>query len=460
VTAVHRRDAPVAFPGDEEFEAATQVFNLHAPLRPAAAVVARSVHQVRAAINYARSAGLSVQVHSTGHASANVRPMSGAVLIRTRLDGRVEVDPVRRVARIPAGATWGAVVEAAAGHGLAAPHGSSELVGAVGYLLRGGLSFYARRVGLAANAVRAIELVTADGEVRRVDAANDPQLFWALRGGGGGFGVVTGVEVGLFPATSVYTGATFWAATHAGELLDIWLKWTRNATWDATTSVRVLNLPAVPGVPAELSAGPVLTVDGAVLATTPAGLPAARDHAEGLLAPMRAVARPVLDTWQSATPAAVLGIHLEPSEPVAVTGDHMLLGDLGGDGAAALLRHALDMPSPLVSVGLRQLGGALAVPDPEGGALRHLDAAYAYSAAGVPADPATEAAIDDRLAELRAALRPWDTGRTAPTFVENLVQPQGHLDVDDVAAVDRVRLRVDPGGLFRGDVAPGTTMLI
>jgi len=149
-----------------------------------------------------------VRVLSTGHASAAVRPVRHAVLIRTELGGSVDVDTTRRLARVPAGASWQAVVDAATPHGLAAPHGSAATVGVVGFLLRGGISFYSRKIGLAVNSVRAIELVTADGELRRVDADHDPDLFWSLRGGGGGFGVVTAIEIALFPATSVITGST------------------------------------------------------------------------------------------------------------------------------------------------------------------------------------------------------------------------------------------------------------
>ncbi|MFC7613511.1 FAD-binding protein [Actinokineospora soli] len=124
---------------------------------------------------------------------------------------------------------WKDVVAATAPHGLVPPHGSAGTVGVVGYLLRGGISFYGRKVGLAANSLRAVELVTADGELRRVDADNDPELFWAVRGGGGGFGVVTAVEVALFPAATVHTGAAFWPAEHGPALVAAWQDWCRQA---------------------------------------------------------------------------------------------------------------------------------------------------------------------------------------------------------------------------------------
>ncbi|MEN3539941.1 FAD-binding protein [Microbispora sp. ZYX-F-249] len=458
MTTVNVRDPGLALPGSPAYDAATAVFNLAAPAEPAAALTARTVDEVRGAIGHAAATGRRVRVHATGHASAAVRPMRGSVLIRTRLDGGVEVDVRRRVARVPAGTLWGEVVEAAARHGLAAPHGSSATVGVVGYLLRGGLSFYGRAVGLAVNRVRAIELVTADGEHRRTDATLDPELFWALRGGGGGFGVVTAVEVELFPADLVITGAAFWPAAHARRVLDLWRRWTLDAPPEATTSLRVMNLPPLPGVPPALAAGPVVCVDGAILAAR--GPAAARSVAEDLLGPLRSVAEPVLDTWQEATPAAVPGVHMDPADPVPVVGDHMLLDELGDDGAEAFLGAVgPGSGSPLVVAGLRQLGGAFAVPDPAGGALNHLPARYSYAGSGPPLGPVTPQALRDHCAKVRAALSPWDTGTTVPSFVESFDQPQGHLGHDEVRRADLVRLRVDPDGLFRDDIAPGATTL-
>jgi FAD/FMN-containing dehydrogenase len=460
MTTLDERGAQVALPGEPGFDAATQVFNLAAPARPAVAVTVRTVEEVRAAVRHARSAGLPVRVHATGHAAAAVHPMDGALLVRTEPGGPVEVDAEQWVARVPAGTRWGAVVDATEPYGLAAPHGSSPTVGVVGYLLRGGMSFYGRLVGLAVNAVRAVEIVTADGELRRVDATSDPELFWALRGGGGGLGVVTAVEVGLFPAAKVVTGAAFWAGEHAEELLSAWRRWTLDAPREVTTSLRVMNLPPVPNVPPPLAGRMTVSVDGCVLCPTEADVPDGLEYAAALLGPLRAVAEPVLDTWQLTTPADAVHAHMDPTDPVPILGDHMLLSELGEQGQAAFLGAVgAGSGSPLVVAGLRQLGGAYAEPDPAGGALSHLDARYSYAGSGVPFEPAVADALRGRAAVVRAALHRWNTGRTAPSFVENVEQPQGHLTPEQVEAVDEVRLRVDPDGLFRGDIAPNATAL-
>jgi FAD/FMN-containing dehydrogenase len=330
-------------------------------------------------------------------------------------------------------------------------------VGVVGYLLGGGLSCYGRMTGLAANAVRAIELVTADGQCHRADHAGDPELLWALRGGGGGFGVVTAVEIDLFPADRVITGALFWSAVHAPRLMEVWRRWTVDAPREVTTSLRVMNLPDVPEVPEVLRIGTVIGIDGTVLCAD-GDTSDAWAQAHALLEPLRAVADPVMDTWEETAASAVLATHMDPTEPVPVLGDHMLLGEL--DEVA--IRRMLDLVgtgsgSPLVLAGLRQLGGAFAVPDPTGGALDHFDARFVYSAAGVPETPAVAESIADRCAAVRTALGPWDTGRTAPTFVATAEQPQGHLSDDQVRRLDAVRARVDPDGLFRSGIAPGAT---
>jgi FAD/FMN-containing dehydrogenase len=460
MTAGRITEPGIARPGSAAYQAATRVFNLAAPPQPAVAVTARTVDQVRAALRYAHTGRLPVRVHTTGHAAAAARPVRDALLIRTELSGNVEIDSGRRLARVPAGTQWGAVVAAAAAAGLAAPHGSSPTVGVIGYLLRGGLSWYGRKVGLAVNQVRAVELVTMDGDLRRVDAASDPELFWALRGGGGGFGVVTGLEFELFPATEVVTGAMFWPAAHADRLLRAWLQWAAEAPWEVTTSWRVMNLPPLPEVPRELSAGPVVSVDGAVLGTARGGPGLAERQASDLLDKLRSLADPVWDTWQLTSPSEVLHAHLDPTEPVAVIGDHMLLDELGEEGAARLLQViGEDSGSPLVVAGLRQLGGAYAVRHPAGGALDHLEARYSYAGSGVPAEPVTAGMLTRHCAVVRDALRPWNTGRTVPSFVERFTQPQRHLGPEQVRVLDRIRQRVDPAGLFRGDIAPHASLL-
>jgi FAD binding domain len=445
----------VYMPGSSDYREATAVYNLFAPVQPDEAVIADSVGSVAAAITRARSRGLDVEVISTGHASSMADQMSGALLVRTVPSGPVEVDPQTRRARIPAGTRWGAVAEVAAQYGLGAMHGSSPDVGAVGYLLRGGLSFYGRRFGLAVNSLRVVELVAADGQLHRVDTDHDPSLFWALRGGGGGFGVVTAVEIELFDAAGVWTGADWWPVSEAGPLLDAWAGWTRTAPREVTTSFRIMRLPPLPGVPEPLTHGPVVCLDGVALATTSAEVPDVSVKVDELLGRMRAVAKPLLATWRAATTLDVPQTHMDPPDPLPAVGDHMVLGDLDEDGQQAFLSTAdAASQSPLIFSELRQLGGALADAVADGGAVNHLKGAYCYYALAVPADEGQAVAMRRYLARARAALAPWDTGSVVPNFVEDRDNPGRWMDEERAAFVDLVRRGIDPDGLFRRGVWP------
>lgn len=442
-------DGGPGWPGDAGFASAVRTANLAATPEPAAATTARTARQVQEAIAYARERGMSVRVHTTGSAAATQRPMAGALLVRTAMAEPVTVDPDALLARVPSGATWRDVVTTAARHGLAAVHPTEPSLGTVGYLTRGGIGVHGRARGLAANSVRAFDLVTADGELRRVDARTDRELLDALRGGGGGFGVVTAVEVALFPLVSVVTGAAYWALEHADRLVPLWRDWSVDAPVEATTTLRVLSGSAVPW-----ARRPVVCVAGAVT-----GGAAAASDTEDLLGPLRAVAAPLRDTWRADGPAAPLFAHEHPVGPVHSVADHLLLDEIGRDGVTEFLRVAGEgSGSPLLTAELRHLGGALADGDPAGGVLDRVDARFAYTGFGSAADPVAAEAADEHHAAVRVALSPWDVGTTMPSMVGTRTQPQGHLDERGAELAGRVRARVDPDGLFAGDVvtsAPG-----
>ncbi len=431
------------FDGGPGQPAAVRTANPAAAPSPAAAVTVRSAGEAEAAVAGAIARSMPVRVHTTGHADATQAPMSGALLVRTAIQEPVTIDEDGLVARAPAGALWREVVTKAARYGLAAAHPLSPALGVVGYLTRGGVGGHGRARGLASNAVRAFDVVGADAVNRRVDAETDPGLLDALRGGGGGFGVVTAVEFGLFPLDSVVTGAAYWPLEHAHQVLTLWRDWAVDAPRQATTVVRLLSGQAAPW--AETA---VVCVAGAVIGGT-----AAVNDAEDLLGPLRAIAKPLRDTWRADGPAAPLFATDHPIGPGRTVADHLLLDEVGRDGVAEFLRVLGEgSGSPLPVVELRHLGGALAEPDPAGGLLDHIDAGFAYTGFG----PAADAAAEEHLAVVRAALSPWDVGTTAPSLVGSRTQPQGHLDRRRADAAAAVRARVDPGGLFAGDVVPVT----
>src|SRR3954453_885731 len=214
----------VVSPADSGYDEARAAWNLAADQHPAAVAIPENESDIAFAVAYAREAGLRVSVQGTGHNPLPLGDMSGSILIRTHQMRQVDVDPTARRARVQAGAIWSDVSGPASAYGLAPLSGSSPDVGIVGYSLGGGVGQPRSKHGIATNSVTAIELVTADGEHVRVDASHDPDLFWALRGGGGNFGVVTAMEFKLYPVEQLYGGWLIWPWEHSHDVLSRWVE--------------------------------------------------------------------------------------------------------------------------------------------------------------------------------------------------------------------------------------------
>ncbi len=441
------RPARLSRPGSRAYRVAVSGYELNTKLTPAAAGVARSVADVVGLVGEARRLGLGVRTHSTGHRASIVPPMDDEALIRVLLDEPVTADPVTRTARVPAGAKWADVLDAIVPYGLGAPHGSSGDVGVVGYLLRGGLSFYGRGRGVGANSVIRIELVDATGAVRTVDADHDPDLFWALRGGGGGFGIVTALTIRLFPLGEIATGTLIFDSSRAHEVARAWHDWALDAPAEITTSLRIAEVPKLPGVPRRLGGRTAVIIDGIAhrLGDASADPSAA---AESLITALREVAEPEFDSWRLTTPYEAPYTHMDLPVGLHHAADHLMLRDPGVDGIAAFVDAAIESG---ILCELRQLGGALAHRPVDAGAVGLYSGAFAYFAGRLgPSDEDTRTTLD----RLRAVLSPWDVGVVVPTFAADPSRPQ-RLFGDDVAErVRSIRRQVDPNGVFAGDVVP------
>jgi len=432
-------------PGTADYAEAGASFQLAVTVDPAGAFTARTVDDVVRAVTAARRSGRRLLLNTTGHALGRTGPLTDALLLRPRLDEPVRVDPDAGTARVPAGKVWGDVVPEVTRHGLTAVHGSSATVGVIGYLLGGGISFYGRRYGLAANSIRSLTVVLADGEVVEASATRHPDLFWALRGGGGGFGVVVAAEIDLIPMRHVVAGMAVWDAADAARLAPVWQAWARTAPPQITTSFRMLSLPPLPVLPPYLAGKRVLALDGAAVAPTGPDLPAARQIVDEMLAPLTALARPVANTWAEAAPETLPLVHLDPAGPVPVRSDSALLHEIGDADWPSVLAAG----PTLTALELRQLGGAFAAGAAGGGALDRFAAPLHYYGVGLAGEE-----TERDLKAVRAALEPSLTGLTAPNFVSHADQPQRSYDDQTRARVERVRRAVDPAGLFAGDVAP------
>jgi hypothetical protein len=415
----------VVLPGQPGFDDARQAFNLAADQEPAAVVFAGSARDVAAAITFAADHGLRIAAQGTGHNAMPLGPLTDTILLKTHRMNRVDIDPLAQTARVEAGTVWSDVVQAAAKHGLAPLPGSSGNVGVAGYTLGGGVSFLGRKYGLSASNVRAIEVVTADGQPRRADREHEPDLFWALRGGGGSFGIVTALELRLFPVTQLYAGILWYPIERGPDVLHAWRDLTRGTVPDELTTLgRFLRLPPIPELPAEIRGKSFALVEAFHLGD--------QAQADELLAPLRAL-RPVNDTIATITVPELLHVHMDPEQPAASLGDGLMLSRLPDQAIDALVSTVgRNAAFPLASVEVRHLGGELGRGRRDNGALASLQAPYLLYAAGITPTPDLAAPARAQIGAVEDALAPWMAAHMYLNFSETS-RPPGH-------AVDRTGL--------------------
>jgi FAD/FMN-containing dehydrogenase len=447
-------DGTLFAPGDDGWDAARLAWNLAVDQRPTAVVVAGSVDDVLRTVVAARDAGLGVAPQATGH---NAGPLAAGdrfadtILLRLHDLRNVEVDLEAQVARVEPGAQWGDVVTAVAPFGLAALAGSSHDVGVLGYTLGGGLSWLARSHGVAANHVLAADVVTADGMLRRVDAEHDEDLFWAVRGGGGDFGVVTALEFRLYPIERIVAGALFFDLDRTEEVLQAWRSWTATVPDSVTSVGRVLRFPPMPELPPFLAGKSFVVVETAVQEEP--------DRADELLAPLRALG-PDVDTVHPQAPAELLQLHMDPPGPVPGFGDGMALDELTPETVRAFVGAVgPESGSALLSAEIRHLGGMVrpevarrhaagrGLPFP--GATAGLDAGYVVYGVGIAA-PGLGDALAASLGRLLSAIEPWRADTDYLNFAEHPADPR-RLFGDRLDRLRRVKHEVDPAGVLRSN---------
>lgn len=428
-TAVSGR---VLLPGDAGFAAAARPWNLAVEQPVAAVVEATDADDVAAVVRYARRTGRAVAAQTTGHGAAP--GTDGAILLRTRRLDAVEVRPELRLARVGAGVTWDRVLAAAAPYRLTGLAGSSPVVGVAGYTLSGGLSWYGRAHGWAADAVTAFEVVDADGGRARVTAETDPELFWALRGGGG-VGVVTRLRFDLREVPSVYGGFLMLPATP--ETLHGVVAAGLEAPDELTMIVMTMRAPPLPFLPPEAHGQPVVAVRGAYLGGEEAG--------KAAFAPLRALAQPLLDAVQPMPYAAMIDEPPGPPMKVRFTSAFRDGWDLAT--AERVMGLVTSAGPGMKGVQLRPLGGAID---------RAPDAATAYPHrrrrlfVGALASPVSDEALPEALGwlgQVRATL-----GEGPAAFFSFLdAGGAGTRDAFPGAVWERlqeVRRAYDPHGVF------------
>ncbi|HKE80566.1 MAG TPA: FAD-binding oxidoreductase [Solirubrobacteraceae bacterium] len=434
----------VVLPGDARWDEARSAFNLLLDQHPAAVAFPADADDVVAAVAYARAAGLRVAPQATAHNQGPLGGLENTLLVNVSALQEVRVDPATQRVRVGAGVKWDRVAPRLSAHGLAGLHGSSPDVGIAGYSLGGGMGWLARKHGLQANAVTAMELVTADGSLVRADAEHHADLFWALRGGGGNYGVVTAIEFAVHPVDELYAGALFFPFERSSEVLHAWSDLLPTLPDELMSWASVMHFPPVPDVPAFARGRSYAVVMAAYLG----------DEAEGraLLKPLRDLG-PERDTFATVPPVVLGDLAMDPLDPVPFHLTHQLMDDLPAQTIDELMAKVGPDSGrgPTVTIlQFRHMGGALARATPGAGARATLPGEVCMIALGAVFDEPSDVAVREALADIDAAVLPHAAGEY-PNFVE---VPADASRFFDPAAWDRLRevkRRYDPADLFAGN---------
>jgi FAD/FMN-containing dehydrogenase len=437
-----RMTGRVVTPSDPDWDATRQVFNLATNLRPAAVALPRDVDDVIAAVEYAAANGLRVAPQATGHNADALGSLEDVLLVDVRELQEVSIDRAARRVKVGGGVKWERVVPQLSEFGLAALHGSSPDVGIAGYSLGGGMGWLARKYGLQTNSVSAMELVTADGRAARVDAENEPELFWALRGGNGNFGLVTAIEFAVYPVESLYAGVMFFPFERAGEVLHAWTELLPTLPDEMMTWAKLLQFPHAPDVPEPVRGGSFTVIFGAFLGSEGEG--------RTLMRRVRDLG-PAMDTFAIVPPAALGDMAMDPPDPLPFVSTTSLLTDLPSAGVDELVSVAgPGSGSPLAMVELRHMGGALARRSPRAGARATLPGSLAMLSLGVAEEESSAATARMYLESVERAVLPYRAG-DYPNFVMEPTDASRFFDRDTWARLRRVKAQYDPSDLFEGN---------
>ncbi|MET9395107.1 FAD-binding oxidoreductase [Streptomyces sp. NPDC006624] len=443
--ALSELNGPVLRPGDPGYADEVTGFNLASLRTPDVVVGATGPDDVVTALRWAGATHTPVAVQATGH-GANF-PVERGLLINTSRMTDVRVDPGTRTATVAAGAKWSHLMAAAAPHGLAGLCGTSTDAGVIGYTLGGGLPVLGRAYGYAADLVRSFQVVTPDGRLRETTADEEPELFWALRGGKTTVGVVTSLVTGLLPVPRLYGGGIHCHAEHTETLLHAWAEWTRTVPDEMCSMFSVLRLPPIPQIPE--------TLRGGFWARVAIAWPGPTAEGEALIAPLRAAAPVAVDLVEEMDHAALDRIHMEPQDPLPARECCTLLRDLPPDALSTFLDQvgpAAGPDHPLLVASVRHMGGALARPALVEDAVCARDARYFLESVGIiPAPPAAEA-VEQATRRLHSAMAPYGTGRTMVNIHGTPGDDQDRARAWTPEVYDRLRhdkATYDPSNLLR-----------
>lgn len=415
----------VWLPADADFDAVRRPWNLAVEQHACAVVEAADADDIAQLVRFASARNLPIATQPSGHGATG--RASDAILLRTARLDTIDIDPAAMTARVGAGVRSGELQRAAAVHGLTGLPGSSPVVTVAGAALGGGLSWFGRSYGWMADSILSFEIVAADGTAHHVTPATDPELLWALRGGGGDLAIVTALEVQLRPATVVFGGRQLWPATHARQVAEVYRSMTETAPDALTLWLGLLSFPG---------ADPMVAIDSTFLGD--------EETARSLMQETSLLPTPLSDTRALISVADLGSITAEPTDPAPGQSRTELLTRLDDTALAALLDEPI---APLMAVQIRHLGGALARPsDSPHGALSEPYAVYMF---GVPATTEAAAAIGTKQAGLAAALPA--SGRKPITFLNPAERLSDALPEASMQRLRKLKDERDPRRIVQGN---------
>jgi FAD/FMN-containing dehydrogenase len=435
-----RINGAVHEPSHAAYATEAAAFNTSVVHKPDVVVAVTSTDDVAEVVRIARDSGVKVNVQATGHGA--VVPIEGGILISTRGLQGVSVEPETRVATIAGGSPFAPVIEAAAEHGLAPIGGSSPTVGVVGYLVGGGLGPLARSHGFSSDYVAGTTVVTGTGEVIDADANHHADLFWALRGGKNGFGIITNLRLRLAELRALYGGSIYFDEPHIERALRGWIDWTATSDPRMTTSIAIIRFPPLDVIPAPLRGRRLLALRVAY----------PNDVKEGarLTGPLRALAPIHLDGVGELPATQIARVHNDPPQPTPSWVRGLLLTRIDQDFATAFLGHfGAGTDAPFIAAEVRHIEGATRQDVAEGSAVGGRGAAFTLGVVG--GNPALFDKMPAAHARLVEDVRPWTAAESNINF---MVRPSSAAQLatawpaDTFARLAEVRRRYDPDGVF------------
>jgi FAD/FMN-containing dehydrogenase len=439
----------VITPGDALYDRARRVWNGMIDKHPGVIVRCTGTADVVAAVNVAREHDLPLAVRGGGHnVAGNAICNDGLVIDLSPMKG-IQVDPLKRTARAQGGVIWGELDRETQVHGLATPGGEVSLTGIAGYTLSGGMGMLQRKWGLACDNLLSVEVVTASGEVLHASATEHSDLFWAVRGGGGNFGVVTWFEFQLYPlGPQIYSAMTIYAAEDARAVLQGWRDFTLHAPDEVTSQLLFWGMPSLPDVPEEMVGTPIVVTAGLFAGPAAAG--------EQALAPLREFATPLADLSGVSTYVEMQsGFDDFLIDGLQYYWKSLFLNALDDTTIESIVQLGLDRSSPDTLFALRHLGGAVSQLPDDATAYGNRRALYNLSIDSTWTDPAE---TERHIAWTRAAwsrMREQTGGGVYLNFAglgeENDTLAHAGYGIN-YPRLQQVKRRYDPTNLFRNNI--------